>query len=292
MILYTEEKMKLGNNDAIVLDIPDGSGYIYVTRSVYDQALLLNERFEGDINILRQHLRTAGAHIVEARFFADNAPKPLNILAPFLGLIDTDVVIESSVKEICGVLNQLAMTINFNNFTKVPYEVRADVKFSKSIVADYERVWEDMKVKYNIMDLDLSTIPMEFVKQIVTEIMEAVLPSLQQVQRVEVVKTIKEEVKENIPVEVQAMPVQIVEEDAKEVNTTEVVEAEEEEEDPWAIFDAMVNTELEKQQTKEQQQEDVKVEDVAETASELTSDKDKELQEIDKLLSLMNRGGM
>ena len=73
MILYKKENISLLQQNIIMLEyensnsmIPDG--FIYVSQSTYDEALLLFDRFEGESGILKKVLNVTN-HIDAIKFF-------------------------------------------------------------------------------------------------------------------------------------------------------------------------------------------------------------------------------
>lgn len=158
-------------------------GVVYLSKSTYDQALLLFDRMEGELSYLKKALiGTSAKHSEAIDYFYNSAPEPLNILAPYLGLIRDDVELETDIRSLCGALHMMSMIIDFNEFAKVPAEVRANVDFSKSTVRKYEQSWKDMEVKLKVADIDLETISVEAV----ASILQKFLPMFTQVSEQEV----------------------------------------------------------------------------------------------------------
>ena len=56
-------------------------GFIYLSRNVYDQAVILNDRFENDYTIIRNMLGVSDLQNAAIEYFGEVAPEPLNILA-------------------------------------------------------------------------------------------------------------------------------------------------------------------------------------------------------------------
>lgn len=168
--------MRLLQQNIIVLECEDSesiepNGFIYVSQSTYNEALLLFDRFVGEIGLLKKLLNVTN-HIKAIEFFHKHAPDPINSLAPFLGLIREDIEIKEDMEMLCGMLHQMSQTINFNSFTKVPLDIRADVVFSKSILLTYKKSWEDIEVKINLAEVNQESLTMDVIKTIVGEIVE------------------------------------------------------------------------------------------------------------------------
>lgn len=175
MIIFKEKAISVAQENCIMLEVGEGNGFVYLSKSTYDQALLLNDRLEGELSYLKKVLiGDATKHESAILYFYENAPEPLNILAPFLGLVKADVELEKNIRSLCGVLHEMSMAIDFNEFSKVPASVRADVEFGKSAIKKYEQSWADMEVKLTVDDIDLENISVEAVANILAKI----LPSL------------------------------------------------------------------------------------------------------------------
>ncbi|MCI9050356.1 MAG: hypothetical protein HFI05_00290 [Lachnospiraceae bacterium] len=182
MILYKKENISLLQQNIIMLEyensnsmIPDG--FIYVSQSTYDEALLLFDRFEGESGILKKVLNVTN-HIDAIKFFHKYAPKPISILAPFLGLIREDIELKEDIEMLCGMLHQMSQIINFNSFTKVPLDVRADIVFTKSMLNNYKKSWEDLELRINMAEVNKESLTVDMIKTIVGEIAETVIEKL------------------------------------------------------------------------------------------------------------------
>ena len=170
MILYKKENISLLQQNIIMLEyensnsmIPDG--FIYVSQSTYDEALLLFDRFEGESGILKKVLNVTN-HIDAIKFFHKYAPKPISILAPFLGLIREDIELKEDIEMLCGMLHQMSQIINFNSFTKVPLDVRADIVFTKSMLNNYKKSWEDLELRINMAEVNKESLTVDMIKKI------------------------------------------------------------------------------------------------------------------------------
>lgn len=154
MILYKKEPYPLQMKNIILLDSGDG-GVIYVSKTTYDQALLLSSRFDNDIQRLIQSLKckTNEGYIVisELKELINNMhlsmPSPINILAAFLIFCAGNQGIEwdrNNYEMGYGILHQFSQLIDFNGMTLVPAEVRANISIPTAILMQYERTWDDL----------------------------------------------------------------------------------------------------------------------------------------------------
>ena len=180
MILFSKELIKFEKTDLICLEQEEGLGYFYLTRAIYDQCLLLADRLEGNTTMLRSSLEANGKHPEAMEYFTAHAPKPLNILAPFIGLIRVDYVINEDLEQIGGILHALSKLIDFDKYSTVPKAVRANVSFSKLDLERYKEDWASMLTAYKISDVDISDIPTELIRKVLTEVLGGIsLPMIQ-----------------------------------------------------------------------------------------------------------------
>jgi hypothetical protein len=113
--------------------------YYYVHRDVYDQAVVLFDRYQ-TLDTLIHEINGSQISSDTVAWFFENAPKPINILAPFLTLVDGEI--EKDMEVICGVLHAITAMINVRNFILKPIEIRKSVSFSLSIKEEYEMAWD------------------------------------------------------------------------------------------------------------------------------------------------------
>ncbi|MFD0588509.1 hypothetical protein ACFQZE_10890 [Paenibacillus sp. GCM10027627] len=113
--------------------------YFYIHRDVYDQAIILSDRYD----TLAELAELVGGYDHNddtVQWFYEQAPKPLHSLAPFLALIDGRI--EPDIELCCGVLHVITSLINARHFVRKPLEVRKSVSFSLSIKEEYEMAWD------------------------------------------------------------------------------------------------------------------------------------------------------
>lgn len=137
MIVVSKERYLPVMINTIVLS--KENWYFYIHRDVYDQAVVLSDRFDSVKSLVDL---LGGTQINEATvaWFYANAPKPLNILAPYLSLIDGEI--EKDMELCGGVLHVITAMINVRSFILKPIEIRKSVSFSLTIREEYELAWE------------------------------------------------------------------------------------------------------------------------------------------------------
>lgn len=170
MILFKKEIGKILQGSTVMLDADD-IGTIIVNRSVYDQMLLLSDRFEGELSYLNKTINAdSNNHRAEIEYFFETAPEPINMLAPFLGLVGENTEIGCDFEKICGILHQMSSIINFNEFVKVPAEIRADVTFTKRELLRYKDSWESLEEKLVLAEVDIDNIKLGAIEAILKRV--------------------------------------------------------------------------------------------------------------------------
>lgn len=170
MILFKKEIGKILQGNTIMLDVDD-IGTVIVNRSVYDQMLLLSDRFEGELSYLNKIINAdSDNHKAEIKYFFETAPEPINMLAPFLGLVGENIEIGCDFEKICGILHQMSSIINFNEFVKVPIEIRADVTFTKRELLRYKDSWESLEEKLILAEVDVDNIKLDTIEAVLKRV--------------------------------------------------------------------------------------------------------------------------
>lgn len=142
MLYYSEERFIPTNNNIMVIENIDGA-YFYVHRSLYDQAVILDDEFGDKKEALYSLLDIDTTDVPSCiEFFELRAPKPLSILGCFLSLVrDYALLPDEDIKTLCGVIHQISI-IDLRKFVKLPKEVRASTSFSLSIKEEYQLAWD------------------------------------------------------------------------------------------------------------------------------------------------------
>ncbi|MFB9277198.1 hypothetical protein [Cohnella cellulosilytica] len=114
--------------------------YFYLHRDVYDQAVVLNDRYDETFDDLVGLVGSKHGNEETVRWFYEQAPRPLHILAPFIHLIDGKI--ERDMELVCGALHVITAMIHIRQFILKPLEIRKSVSFSLTIKEEYELAWE------------------------------------------------------------------------------------------------------------------------------------------------------
>ncbi len=225
MIFYTETYIKSWQPNMIYLDLEYDLGHIYLSRNTYDQCILIADRFSYDLNNVESKLGLQKNQKEIVEYMSNVLPSPVNILVPFYNLIDKSVKLDiDNIKQLIGVLSYMSFSFDFNMCLKVPPEIRANLCFTKSILIEYQKHFEEFNFKiidysknYTTIDKDNRSKKEDFifeenikeedsfdVDEVLNEIgwFDVDIPSLKFGETVEkVVENSNEEIKEVVSVE-------------------------------------------------------------------------------------------
>lgn len=139
MIFYSEEAISTKQGSNIVEVSVDG-GFLYVELAVYEQAVLLNDRFIGSYETLYSQLtgQGTGFHKKDAELFFSHVPAPLGVLGAYFAIVAEDVELKT-MEEACGMLHQISMVLDFNSFAKLSFDVRKNVVFGRRALEAWQR---------------------------------------------------------------------------------------------------------------------------------------------------------
>ena len=126
--------------NVITLKTKSGS-YVYADRVTYDYAVILNAKYRDAISDLKTLIGEMKNNEAINRFY-DEMPEPLNILAPFLSIINHDGLNEEDFEVLVGCMHVLSTTLDFTKYIKLPAEVRRSVVFSDHVRVEYTPAWE------------------------------------------------------------------------------------------------------------------------------------------------------
>lgn len=143
MLYCNEERFVPTNINVMTIESNDGMFY-YVHRSLYDQAVIINDRYKGKenelMNLIGRYENDEPTECVS--FFHLVVPEPINILGYFLSLIDGYESMSQDIEVLCGAIHQMSAQISFRSMIGIPMELRAQVRFSLSIENEYKLSWD------------------------------------------------------------------------------------------------------------------------------------------------------
>lgn len=153
MILYKENPIPFKLKNIMMLDVPasdvegDKEPVVYVSKNTYDQCVRMYARLDGEIGYVCRVVGVDYAEGTVVDWYHKNAPTPVNILAPFIGVLIKDgAQIEIGEMEKCfGYLHILSQLCNFDAYTQVNADIRADLTVGKSVLNSYKESWEDLE---------------------------------------------------------------------------------------------------------------------------------------------------
>lgn len=155
MIIYSKEPLNVMMKNILLLDDPFTSGYVYVSKETFEQALSLKITYNDDVSRVRATISGKGmlnwaankviSHVVD--LCATNFCAPINMLAPYLAYthaigIDWPESDEEIVSMAYGVLHQMSQFINFYGVSLMPAAGKADIMIPKNIIMAYEDSWK------------------------------------------------------------------------------------------------------------------------------------------------------
>lgn len=183
MILYSKNPLPIQMRNVMLLDDPTG-GVVYVSKATYDQATILWSRFEGNaltlLNVLKvdmNKMKSLPGRFEAVQSICGNAPKPLDILGPFVELFMKNKNLNwenATMVDYYGWLHQVSQMIDFNAITLVPKEIAAKVEIPSTILKSYEESWRDLTD--SLMDRTVMSYSQP-VQQVVTQTVQTAIPT-------------------------------------------------------------------------------------------------------------------
>lgn len=137
MLIYSEKRLVPTDVNMIVLKGKE-SGYFYVHRALYDQAVILNDIYKDDIPRLIEAITGSQNGRDDVWTFLDTAPTPINILAPFLLLVNDEL---TEFNDMVGAIHVMSGPVNLRGMLRYPMDMRNTPTFSLSIREEYELAW-------------------------------------------------------------------------------------------------------------------------------------------------------
>lgn len=111
------------------------NGYFYVHRSLYDQAVILKDKYGEKGRGILTELIGGNSNFKCIDEFNKSVPEPLDILGHFLALLREDV---DDFKTMVAGIHMISATLNMRKMLTLPQQVRASVVFSVNFLDDYK----------------------------------------------------------------------------------------------------------------------------------------------------------
>ena len=86
MLIYSEQRLVPTDVNMLVIRGKE-EGYFYIHRSLYDQAVIINDIYKDTPELLRKAITGSEDTRDDVELFMSNAPSPINMLGPYLLLV-------------------------------------------------------------------------------------------------------------------------------------------------------------------------------------------------------------
>lgn len=139
MLIYNETRFVPTEVNMLVIRGKDNHGFFYIHRALYDQAVILNDIYGEDINMLIKAITGSEESRPDVDLFLESIPTPINIFAPFLLMVTEEL---TELEDMIGAIHVMSGPINFRKMLKVSPEMRNTPTFSLSIREEYVLAWD------------------------------------------------------------------------------------------------------------------------------------------------------
>lgn len=139
MLIYSEERLVPTDVNMMTIRAKDNVGYFYVHRSLYDQAVVIDDIYSDTPEMLRKQITGKEDSREDLAIYEEKAPKPLSILSAFLLLVEQPL---ENFEDMVGAIHVMSGPLHFRNMLKIPIEMRNTPSFSLSIREEYQLAWD------------------------------------------------------------------------------------------------------------------------------------------------------
>lgn len=139
MLIYSETRLVPTDVNMMVIRGKGNIGFFYIHRSLYDQAVIVNDIYEEEPKMLIKALTGKEDTRPDVEKFLEEVPAPLNIFGPYLLLITEEI---EELEDMIGAIHVMSGPLNLRKMLKVPFEMRNTPKFSLSIKEEYQVAWD------------------------------------------------------------------------------------------------------------------------------------------------------
>ncbi len=139
MLIYSEDRLVPTDVNMMVIRGKNHIGFFYIHRSLYDQAVIINDIYEDEPKKLALELIGTEELREDAKRFLEEVPQPLNIFGPYLMLIKEPL---TELEDMIGAIHVMSGPLNLRKMLKVPKEMRNTPTFSLSIREEYQVAWD------------------------------------------------------------------------------------------------------------------------------------------------------
>lgn len=139
MLIYSEDRLVPTDVNMMVIRGKHNVGFFYIHRSLYDQAVIINDIYEEEPKLLIKALTGKEESRADVDKFLEEVPVPLNIFGPYLLLITEEI---EELEDMIGAIHVMSGPLNLRKMLKIPFEMRNTPTFSLSIKEEYQVAWD------------------------------------------------------------------------------------------------------------------------------------------------------
>lgn len=144
MLVFSEQHLMPTDVNMITIEASDESGYFYVSRMVYDQAVILHDMYGDNPHNLIKAITGGYETRGDVVTFLRDIPRPINILGPYLMLVSKRI---DDLIDMVGAISVLSGMINFRGMLKTPFAMRpSNPSFSLAIANEYKMSWKSFEI--------------------------------------------------------------------------------------------------------------------------------------------------
>lgn len=148
MIVYSMEKLLPTVSNVMTLE---KEGYFYVFKDTYDECVILSNRYTQEDMLEKLGIDTTNMEAYN--LLVDKLPKPINILAGFILLVEDKI--DAEVEQLCGALSEITSYMSLVKYVTSNPEVRKSVSYTRYILEEYQMSWKKfltMAIKFEQID--------------------------------------------------------------------------------------------------------------------------------------------
>lgn len=140
MLIFSKERFVPTDVNMMIIAAKDESGYFYVHRSLYDQAVILSDIYGEEFPTLIRAITGKEDSRSDVDKFFEEVPAPLNVLGAYLLLVKSEL---EDIVDMIGAIHVMSGPLHFRRMLQIPFEMRnVTPSFSLSIKEEYKLAWD------------------------------------------------------------------------------------------------------------------------------------------------------
>lgn len=139
MLIYSEDRLVPTDVNMMVIRGKNNIGFYYIHRSLYDQAVIINDIYEETPEMLIKAITGKEESRGDVDTFMAEVPPPLNIFGPFLLLITEEL---TELTDMVGAIHVMSGPLNLRKMLKIDFAMRNTPTFSLSVKEEYQVAWD------------------------------------------------------------------------------------------------------------------------------------------------------